>query len=56
MTKSNRNKAKGSTYERELVNRLQDAGLVAYRQPLSGALAREEWKGDVRVELDDERG
>lgn len=33
-----RNKAKGSSYEREFVRLVQDAGLVAHRVPLSGAL------------------
>ena len=45
---------KGNVYERELVHILQDNGLVAYRQPLSGALAREEWKGDIKLETPDD--
>lgn len=32
-------KRKGSRYEREFVERCQDAGLVAHRVPLSGAMA-----------------
>jgi Holliday junction resolvase len=32
-------KSKGSRYEREFVERCQDAGLVARRVPLSGAMA-----------------
>jgi len=48
-------KSKGNRYERELVNWLQDEGIVAYRQPLSGALSREEWKGDIKIELPDDR-
>lgn len=36
---------KGAGFELELVRFLQDRGLAAVKQPLSGAL--EQWKGDV---------
>jgi hypothetical protein len=42
-----RSKSKGSSYEREFVQRVQDAGLPARRVPLSGAMAG--YKDDVVV-------
>lgn len=44
---SNRNKANGSRYERELVTKLQDFGLCAARVPLSGSMAG--YPGDIKV-------
>lgn len=40
-------KAKGSGYEREVVNDAQEAGLYARRVPLSGAM--QEYPNDVQI-------
>lgn len=43
----NKNKVRGSNFEREVVNLFKDAGFIAWRVPYSGAMAN--YKGDVRV-------
>jgi len=45
----NPSRAKGDRFEREVVNRLKDAGLDASRVPLSGA-AGGEFSGDLIVQ------
>jgi hypothetical protein len=42
-------KGKGNRLERDLVHLCNDKGINSYRQPLSGALARKEFKNDVLI-------
>jgi len=44
-------KRKGSRVEREIVKLLNDDGIDAHKQPLSGAL--DGWKGDIVIDLGD---
>ena len=44
-------KRKGSRVEREIVKLLNDDGIDAHKQPLSGAL--DGWKGDIKIVLYD---
>jgi Holliday junction resolvase len=46
----NKNKTKGTYHEKWIVDWLNDMGIPAKRQPLSGSLGGE-WSGDVIVQL-----
>jgi hypothetical protein len=42
-------RSKGSRIEREIIHICTDQGINSYRQPLSGALERKEFKNDVLI-------
>jgi hypothetical protein len=47
---ANKSKSKGSYHERKIVEWLQEIGVKAKRQPLSGSLGGE-YSGDIKLEI-----